>query len=373
MFNFDLDISHYNKSELEDLLNLSDKNYSRSDIEKSMTLLKNQVESDIMLDASLKIKTTQFLLTAKETLTSFIETKTFNHFTSDSMVENQNHFVMEKKSDEVNPVKRETITRVLNFDTLFRENIDTTDPTKFTINLEDPINKVIGMELTMFELPGKILNISEKLGNNHFHLKNIFNEQSIITIPDGTYNNTTQLIDALVEHNDIDNVTYINQRLTIEFAGAAISKCIFNLDKSGNTSNIPFYQRLGYILGFRTTELITDPNNLTITPPSDPIFNTSNYFYLSVNDFQQNVVTNFIPSMNGQKIPPNTLARISIADPNRIVVFNGDDNNSSPERKYFGPCDIRRLDIQLLDKFNRHVDTMKTDFSFAITFKCIYN
>ena len=119
---------------------------------------------------------------------------------------------------------------------------------------------------------------------------------------------------------------------------------------------------------FRSDIIDITGNNIKAT--ARPNFKTSNYFFLSINDFQQNSSSNFVSSSSNLVVPSTTLARISLSGADdSIVVFSGEANNTSPERKYFGPCDIQRLEVNLMDKFGRLVDTGGTDYSFAITFK----
>lgn len=369
---FDLNISHYNKNELEDLLSLSNTNYTIDDVEKSTEVIKANVLANNTIEEKLRNETVMFLVTVKDTLRGFIESKNFTNFTPNPVIQNQNHFVMSKPIEDVNPVKRNTIMKVLNIDSLFRENIDTTDPSKFSINLSNRINKTVGMELSMFEPPSSILNISHKLKNNYFHIKLPGNDiLEKITIQDGNYTSINSIKNALKLNGNINDVI-INNNNTIQiFFSQSVEKVIFNLDYNGLPSSITHKQRLGYIMGFRKAEYEINTNQINGESSASPTEST--YFYLSINDFQQNVTSTFVSSVDSQMVPSNSLARLSIDDGSKIVVFNGSENNASPERKYFGPCDIRRIEVQLLDKFGRNVDTNGTDYSFAITFKCNYD
>jgi len=369
---FDLNISHYNKNELEDLLGLSNTNYTMDEVETSTEVIKSNVLSNTTIEENLRNETVMFLVTVKETLKGFIESKNFTNFVPNPVIQNQNHFVMSKPIEDVNPVKRNTIMKVLNIDSLFRENVDTTDPSKFSINLSNPINKTVGMELSMFEPPSSIINISHKLKNNYFHVITNNDNTIKLTIPDGNYRNVIDIKNTLEDLiNDINNVTINNNNtIKIQFLDD-IKKVIFNLDYNGSPSSITHKQRLGYMMGFRKPEY--DVINSEITSDSSVSVTESNYFYLSINDFQQNVTSTFVSSVDSQMVPSNSLARLAIDDGSKIVVFNGSENNASPERKYFGPCDIRRIEVQLLDKFGRNIDTNGTDYSFAITFKCNYD
>lgn len=373
---FDLDINNYNRNELEDLLDLSNKKYTKEDLENSTTHLQQQVKLNNTVDTSTREKTSLFLVTVKNQLAGFIKSRDYDRFVPDEIIENQNHFVMTKPLRDINPVKCNIITRVVNIDSLFRANIGSSSPSKFSINLTNPINKTVGMELSMFEPPSTIFNISAKLGNNYFHLEENDGSLTKISIPDGSYSSTSDITVHLENDSNITSATIVNNKLKIVFAGSGpgpiFTKAKFDLDITGCSSTGTFPQRLGYIMGFRKPIVDLDVS-YTITSTGSPCLKVSNYFFLSVNDFQQNVSSNFVSSFDDQKIPTNTLARVSIDELSRIVIFNGGENNASPERKYFGPCDIGRVDIELVDKFGRTIDTDNTDFSFAITFKCAYD
>ena len=132
---FDLDINNYNRNELEDLLDLSNKKYTREDVENSTTLLQQQVKFNNTVDTSTRDKTSLFLVTVKDQLSGFIESRDYDRFVPDETIETQNHFVMSKPSQDINPVRCNSITRVVNIDSLFRANIGSSSPSKFSINL----------------------------------------------------------------------------------------------------------------------------------------------------------------------------------------------------------------------------------------------
>ena len=66
---FDLDINNYNRNELEDLLDLSNKKYTKEDLENSTTHLQQQVKLNNTVDTSTREKTSLFLVTIKDQLT----------------------------------------------------------------------------------------------------------------------------------------------------------------------------------------------------------------------------------------------------------------------------------------------------------------
>ena len=368
---FDLNIDHYNKKELECLLNLSSSNYSKKDVEDSTHTLTSQVQMNTTISNDLKERTNSFLVKVKETLIGFIESKNYTSYQEMSLTENSNHFVISKTNDKINPIERNILFRVVNIDSQFRDNLENSNPSSFSINLTNRVTKAISIELTMFEPPAKILNISEKLRNNYFHIQDD-NGLYKVAIKDGIYNNI-DVIDLQGSSTKINTQNMENGLLKLTFTGLGSNpKAVFNLDYNGRPSNTPIVQRLGYMLGFRSDIIDITGNNIKAT--ARPSFKTSNYFFLSINDFQQNSSSNFVSSSSNLVVPSTTLARISVSGSNdNNVIFSGEANNTSPERKYFGPCDIQRLEVNLMDKFGRHVDTGGTDYSFAITFKVAYD
>jgi hypothetical protein len=42
-------------------------------------------------------------------------------------------------------------------------------------------------------------------------------------------------------------------------------------------------------------------------------------------------------------------------------------------RQYFGPVDIQKMNIQLLDEYGRVIDLNNMDYSFCLTFQSVYD
>ena len=53
--------------------------------------------------------------------------------------------------------------------------------------------------------------------------------------------------------------------------------------------------------------------------------------------------------------------------------YNDSFNLMTGSRQYFGPVDIQKLQIQLLDEYGRILDLNNMDYSFCLTFQTIYN
>ena len=100
------------------------------------------------------------------------------------------------------------------------------------------------------------------------------------------------------------------------------------------------------------------------------IFNTINY------DFNNSVLDGFYGTFNSSIINKNILARISLqgnAFGNSFNILSKDNFSLiTTPRQYFGPVDIQKLQIQLLDEYGRILNLNNMDYSFCLTFQTIY-
>ena len=69
----------------------------------------------------------------------------------------------------------------------------------------------------------------------------------------------------------------------------------------------------------------------------------------------------------------NILARISIQGSVYSILSDSSLVLKAIPREYFGPIDIQKLQIQLLDEYGRVLDLNNMDFSFALKMECMYN
>jgi hypothetical protein len=105
------------------------------------------------------------------------------------------------------------------------------------------------------------------------------------------------------------------------------------------------------------------------------------YLYIIVNDYNKNVNNFCIPSYNESMGKTNVLARISTnavsgSDfSNGLSLTNNTVTNDSSIRKryYFGPVNISRLELQIVDELGRTVDLNNMDYSMALNLICLYD
>jgi hypothetical protein len=315
----------------------------------------------------------------------------------------------------INPIQRRTIKRALNIDTRFRPNYHSTKSTDIQISLPYRFEKVIGMRVAAVEMPLTYYAISAELGNNAFRVEWLESgdpvpKQYCITLPDGNYetaftstsdtHNTTieSAINALLIAGTPGNAP-LKLRYTVDrtsgrsiFAQdnseiAAIPfKVSFNVDRDGNeveNAALPLY--LGWSLGFRAATYNRGIND-SLSHASTAIISEGTccihgpqYAFIAIDDYNNSVNNYFISAYQDSVSSPNVVARLNLSQiqQNGQSYQMGQDDgvSSQPDfrsRSYFGPVDIQKMRITVLDEFGRVLNLNNMDWSMAIMFECMY-
>jgi hypothetical protein len=127
-----------------------------------------------------------------------------------------------------------------------------------------------------------------------------------------------------------------------------------------------------------TSENILDINGVSFV--SEGIYDSigNQYLYVVVDDYNYNNSENVMAIYNESVNNSYILARITktgwapdirgdLWDVNSIS-----NDISSKARKYFGPVDIQKLHIKIVDKYGRVVDLNEMDFSMALKLEYLY-
>jgi hypothetical protein len=310
---------------------------------------------------------------------------------------------------KLNPLNNRILSTYVIIDSRFRDNFNTTNSNDFYIYLPTRLTKVVSMQLSSFEFPVSFYGISANYGNNFFSItvKYLNNnteltEKRDFTVPDGNYNpfkfiqlvndvicpkdedgnilNPDDIFSYIVATLDLDEDTSSGTgKVTFKTSGTfAVNIISFSLDftrKSKTTdcfeTNLPITTRIGYNLGFlkdkyEGTDLYISE---TIIEPA-----TIRYVYLVIDDFNNNVNNNFIPAyFNSTTFSKSIIAKISVKGPYFSLLMEDDLNIITEPRKYFGPVDIQKLRITLLDDHGRILDMTNANYSFCLIFKQLYD
>jgi hypothetical protein len=403
--NFDLNIKNYNKKELEDLLELP-LNYDESIIDMKSTKLRQNILNNPDLEPSTKSKTISFIGDVR----NYLMKKSDLYHVDKSMkktetvsLSNGNNQIIKKPETPyansmpseyyqgiINPLNKRILRQNINIDTRFRDNYFTTSASNFHLDMPIKISKVVSMQLSALEFPSTFYAISKALGNNFFVIEIEGEPPLIVTIPDGNYTFTVlqnylasfmissavppayQSIVFIIDAVSLNNVTSGTGHMVTNSGGSGTKyKLNFGTDMEGNTDTMtPIQLKFGWMMGFRKAVYEGETGYV-----SEGIvdFVGPRYLYLVVNDFNNNVSDAFYGAFKDSILNKNILARITIQGSVFNILTQNNFSLITSPRQYFGPVDVQKLHIQLLNEYGKVINLNSMDFSFCITFQTIYD
>lgn len=426
---FDLNANNYTIKELEHIFGLSSgSNYDASAVEICEQKLKQDILTNQDIAEALKRDVFKFMNDIKDRLIQTLTKKGRDPLEGFKKIQNTFHSIYnidkslqpselvetgkniikqpvtpyaqsmpsEFFQGVINPLSKRILRQNINIDTRFRENYYNSKATNFHFDLPLRLTKVVSLQLSAFELPNTSYVISKSLGNNFFVIELVdvggsSVEPLVVTIPDGNYEYlalqnyinhylTTvapveyQTIQCLVDI-DTGSPTLVTGGSGKMIFGSSAGDLAFSLnfltDSYGNEERqTPLPLKLGWLMGYREGYYFN-----SFTYVSEGVVNLlgPRYIYLVVDDFNNNVSDGFYSAFTSSILNKNILARISLQG----SVFNNlsKDNMNliTTPRQYFGPVDIKKLQIQLLDEYGRIFDLNNMDYSFCLTFQTVYD
>lgn len=421
---FDLNINNYKIAELEDIFELP-KNYNKQLVLTKESGARKKIQSDIKINETVKKNTIQFLIKAKDILIANCSSfnggtlgggtntsldsafQNYFHATSGSVVKKNisalsgenGSFIIEKPKDtyvnsnqkpilpgEMNPLlNTTTIKKYLNVDTRFRENYYGTLSSNFGLNLPVSMNNTVSLKLSAVELPKTFYAVSRIFGSDHFSISRS-NVVKQVSVPDGNYDPIalctylTNYMDSLgwpftdiqflIDIRDNNGSGRIVVSLKENPSSVAPFALSFQQDIMGaDDKTTPLPLKLGWKMGFRNGMY---EHNISYVTEGIPDLSGPKYLYLAVDDFNNNVNNGFYSAFSESVMNNNILARISMSG----AAFDDVRESTSVSvfaRQYFGPVNINKLQIQLLDEYGRTINLNNMDYSFCLEFQIIYD
>ena len=407
MATFDYDIDHYSVRDLEDMIGL-DYPYNKQHIDEKTQQLILMLKNDNLPNNELP-KLNSFVTNIQLKLNSQLKPSSSNNIYN----VNNDKFLINKPHDDelnlknehystgiVNPIKLKTIEKTVNIDTRFRKNYFNTDPANLNITLPFKVNKAISMILKDVQIPATYYPINAKHDNNHFIITIIKSDDAVfnlqVIIPDGHYT-ITQLVDYLnnttFDAGNTGGYTIVaaysstTGKLTITASANSIAQLILDFSRpNGSTlaadkitwSNEPSNSvqlRLGWMLGFRVSQYTS---NTSYTAEATMDIAGPKYIYVLIDDYQNNNHDNMLTAFADSFISKNILAKIPVytdsgsRDPFSTIVWDIDNSPITSKRVYFGPVDIEKINISLLDDYGRSLNLNNRDWNLSVKFDTIY-
>ena len=419
---FKLDINSYTKRELEELLNLKYP-YTIQNVIESHKMLVEKLTGDDTVDNKKKKEIKNFVDKVKFNLMDRV--KQIYELKSSSLLEKDRAVIMDQGAqvtessrdtnnsinivprNEEGTIQKQLYTTVVNISSIFRKNFYTTNSNNFTFTLPNKIKNVVKMELTSLELPTSFYQISRHLENNYFWIQKTnttgpVNNWYFISIPEGNYTRANT-ISAI--NNAINSALGSTGKLSIAINDNNL-KTIFthNVASTGDVINIYFNRfneglvvpkkhteeprlydgpnkekflrsSLGWILGFRFAQYTN-----SIEYVSEGLYNSWNitHIYLVVDDFNKSIANHITMNDSNSIGNPNILSRLATTPIDTDLSISTldtyfDEEFSSKKRLYYGPVDIDKLQISLIDCYGRLLNLNNMDFTISLSLQYIYD
>ena len=397
MSKFDLNLKNYTKVELEEMFQLTP-TYTDTELLQKEQVLRENILSDGAVDQIVKIQTLKFIEQAKQILLADKAPTLAVATIKPEPAQVPTQIYMPTHPSEyfpgwVNPVKKRNRNIVLNIDTRFRESYYVTQSSNFHINLPIKIYSVVTMELSAIEFPPTAFySVSKMLGNNFFWLRAGSEaasdlEETVVIIPDGNFTapDAVDLINTFLK--TLSTSTYlqyiyfsVNENANGTSGSSQLLVAVnesypfatplnFIIDLQADINGVPDYStplplKLGWKLGFRNGIYINNSAYIT-----EGVLNLAgaSYLYLSIDDYN-NAANTFFSAFNESLLNKNILARVAVqSSVSSAVTFSNIGLITTP-RQYYGPVNIEKMQIQMLDEYGRIINLNNMDFSFCLTF-----
>jgi hypothetical protein len=253
----------------------------------------------------------------------------------------------------------ESIARIVNVDTRFRDNPTITGASACTIRLPRTYKNITSLRLSSIELPNSWYDFSSNLENTNFSVNGVQ-----CTISDGNYNGGS-LTAAIV------TAAEATVSLSITF-DTVTTKCTISADQPFSmnltpvaTSNVccisreanlrPFDTGLGSYLGFTSNSY---SGNSSYTSETLPNLFGNVYVLLSIEKYE--AIDHL--SFNGTSTP--AFAKIVVSETKNSIIFSGADTITN-KVILAEPENVSVLKIKLTDCYGRILQTFG-NFSFTL-------
>jgi hypothetical protein len=434
--NFDLDVNNYTMEDLLSFFKLEN-TFSIEDLFKKEEELATEILSvnSKKFDSKYKFDIINFIKSAKEILKSFHNDmqstkemkknterfmgagkdprvgKIINPFGAHQALENN---IIPK--DSINGYNYDITTSVYVFNTAARNDYFTTLSSNCTFDLPIKWKDVISISLTSASVPNVMYAFNEESGTNQIFIEEDGTGLSgLVTLPQGNYTPYDIPVPPLLPLTEASfpealanainttlgsgnrfkvSISLSTRKTTISnttntfrmnlLMRSSVDKCSpfasnIYIDYGPNyvpdKTQIPLYsylQTMGFLMGYRELEYT---NKLSYT--SESIFtNTySTYLYFVLEDYTGSQTSSNTYGIlgSGGILDSNILAIIPLNSGLFTTTFDNNSNFIFKKRDYFGPVDISRIVIKLLNQRGNLVNLHDTDWNFSFQVKTIYN
>ena len=397
MSNFDLNIQNYSQSELQEIFDLQP-GYQMNTLLENESKLIESIKKDNDVNEKTQKATLDFIEKAKMILVTQAS-PTISTFDLKSVPTSVPPNLYEPTHPSryfppiENPVVKQNRTMIVNIDSRFRESYYTSQSSNFHVTLPMKLDGVVSMELAAIEFPPTaFFSVNKTLENNYFWLRAGSNsagdlEETVVVLPDGNFTPTgaCDIINGYLQ--SLTTTTYlqyiffsINQDSGGQNGSGQLIVAVIETYPFGTPFNFqidlqasidgeadystPLPLKLGWRLGFRNGIYVENSSYL-----SEGVVNLSgaSYIFLAVDDYN-NYSNTFFSAFNESLLNKNILARLAVQSSRNAAITFNNIGRITTARQYYGPVDIEKLQIQMLDEYGRIINLNNMDFSFVLKF-----
>ena len=420
MDNLNYDLDNYSQNDLCDMFDIKiDENFDKTILNSNYNKMITNVKSEVHIPDNEKENILKFLDSAfKKLLEKDSEYKlTEGNFMPN--LEKNEIFSKEKPvikkefkknlTSLINPIKTKYVTKLLNINTLFRKNYYIQNSTDFIIDLPETLKNVTCITLANTEIPNTLYSFSSEIGTNEFTIEtydgNYTNKKTTtVRIKNGNYTakQLTDYLNTYIFSKDAtlkriacnyDNITkkisfFRDTRIDVSGGigdNANPNILFFNIDwRLKDNAKRSIQLNMGWILGFRKEYYSYEDDYTDISKVSfekgegfeaDSCFQNLNgqrYIFLSIDDYNKNFSKSLFSPFEDSVINDNNIFAKINNNSDTFDYTNGDVDYQF-KRQYFGPVDLMKLRVRLLDEYGRVISLNKADYSFSLKIEQLYN
>jgi len=417
MDNLNYDLDNYSQNDLCDMFDITiDENFDKTLLNGNYNKMITNVKGEIHIPEEEKENILKFLdkafkkLLEKDAEYKLTEGNFMPNLEKNDIFSKEKPVIKKEFKKEltslINPIKTRYVTKLLNVNTLFRKNYYMQKSTDFIIDLPETLKNVTSITLSNTEIPNTIYSFSSDTGTNEFTIEtydgNYTNKKTTtVRIKNGNYS-AKELVDYLNKYIfskdttlkriacNYDNITkkisfFRDTRIDVSGGIGDANILFFNIDwRLKDKPNRSIQLNMGWILGFRKEYYSYEDDYVDISKVSfdkgegfeaESCFQNLNgqrYIFLSIDDFNKNYSKMLFSPFEDSVINDNNIFAKINNDSDTFDYTNGDVDYQF-KRQYFGPVDLMKLRVRLLDEYGRVVSLNNADYSFTIKVEQLYN
>jgi hypothetical protein len=429
---FDLDINNYSIDDLIKFFKLQ-MNYNTNDVDKKVNDLSREISQykSNASNSNYKVELINFIKLARDILVMHYY-DTLNKLEMEKKENSKKYFndigkivnplsvhpSLQRQSipsNDINGYRHNKNISLYVFNTAFRESFFNTVSTNCTFILPTKLKNVISLSLSSIQLQNVMFAFSDERGTNQLYIaEETTNLSGIVILPDGNYNklitpflppssSIEEVLTKSINEQILNIINPVNYRFFVTIDAntnfTTITNTTYNFTMTPLSKNIPdpsfcdpyifplpnldnkdvklqikpseYIDTLAYMLGFRGFTY-SGASSYTSEGTFNNSYSTYLYFVLDDHTGSQQLTTAY-GLLQNSFISDNILALVPLNSETLSYVFDNNSNFIYKRREYFGPVDISRVTIKILNQSGKVVNLLNNNFSFTLQVTSVYD